>query len=289
MPMRWADSIELAKTELEPELVLLAEHLADSPLTANNVCTWTRKDPKLARVLEHLQDGRVRVLESYSSKLFKLSTYEGCTLWGIRIIIPKPGREAVLQKLHEGCPCITKMKALARMYIWWPGINADFEKSVRLSAECQEVQSSTIALLNPWKWPTRLCARLHLHFAGLFLWLTPTRNGLKQRVNLPHPQNCVRYVWLTRNHCYWQWYDPSVLTCISVCMHLISCSWNLVHVVLYYFVLTSHILFIVTSLPIINMPIASFSVVYCHAVSCVTCMFSITCWPNSNSLTCCLQ
>ena len=64
---------------------------------------------------------------------------------------------------------MTKMKALPRMYIWWPGINTDIEKSVRVCSECQEVQSSTpAALLHSWKWPTRPWARLHLDFAGLF-------------------------------------------------------------------------------------------------------------------------
>ena len=151
---------EPTKTVLEPELVLLAEHLADSPVTANDIQTWTRRDPKLARVLQYLQQGWPNggdpELETYSSRCLELSTYEGCIMWGTRIVIPEPGREAVLQELHEGHPAITRMKALARMYVWWTGINADIEKSVRLCSECQEVQSSPpTAPLNPWKWPTR--------------------------------------------------------------------------------------------------------------------------------------
>ena len=56
----------------------------------------------------------------------------------------------------------------ARMYIWWPGVSADIEESVRHCRECHEVQSSPpVAPLPPWKWPTRPWARLHLHFAGL--------------------------------------------------------------------------------------------------------------------------
>ena len=53
------------------------------------------------------------------------------------------------------------------MYVWWPGITADIEKSVRLCHLCQETQSTPpVAPLNPWKWPTRPWARLHLDFAG---------------------------------------------------------------------------------------------------------------------------
>ena len=75
----------------------------------------------------------------------------------------------MLQELHEGHPGMSKMKALARMYVWWPGIDSDIEKSVRICTECQEVQSSPpIAPLNPWKWLTRLWFRLHLDFMGPF-------------------------------------------------------------------------------------------------------------------------
>ena len=60
---------------------------------------------------------------------------------------------------------MSRMKSLARMYVWWPNINA-----VRLCHECQQVQSSpAVAPLNPWKWPSRPWARLHLDFAGPFL------------------------------------------------------------------------------------------------------------------------
>ena len=165
--------VEPAQTETPPELVLLAEHLADSPVTADDIRVWTRRDPKLSRVMQHIQQGWPsngdQELGNYSAKRTELSMYEGCILWGTRIIIPEPGREAVIQELHEGHPGMTRMKALARMYVWWPGIDAEIEKSVQLCEKCQEMQSSPpLAPLNPWKWPTRPWARLHLDFAGPF-------------------------------------------------------------------------------------------------------------------------
>jgi len=156
-----------------PELVRLAEHLNESPVTASDIRVWTQRDVKLARVLQHIQQGWPNngdpELEPYSSRRLELSCFDGCIMWGTRIVIPPPGREAVLQELHEGHPGITRMKSLARMYVWWPGISADIEKSVRLCRECQEVQSSPpLAPLHPWKWLTRPWARLHLDFAGPF-------------------------------------------------------------------------------------------------------------------------
>ena len=162
-----------AKVFEEPELVLLAEHLQDSPVTADDIRVWTQRDQKLTRVLEYIQRGWPTdgdpELEPYSSRRLELTSYEGCIMWGTRIVIPPQGREAVLLELHEGHPGITRMKFLARMYIWWPGISADIEKSVRLCQDCQQVQSSPpLAPLHPWKWPTRPWARLHLDFAGPF-------------------------------------------------------------------------------------------------------------------------
>lgn len=90
-------------------------------------------------------------------------------MWGSQVIVPPPGRQAVLRELLEGHPGMTPMKGLSRMYVWWPGINQDIEKSGRLCQQCQEVQSTPpVAPLNPWKWPTRPWARLHLDFAGPF-------------------------------------------------------------------------------------------------------------------------
>ena len=108
-------------------------------------------------------------LEPFSSKRSELSIHDGCVLWGSRVVVPKKGRDAIIQELHKGHPGMSKMKGLARMYVWWPGIDADMEKSVRRCSSCQEVRSSPpLAPLNPCKWPSRPWSRLHLDFAGPF-------------------------------------------------------------------------------------------------------------------------
>ena len=156
-----------------PELVLLLEHLDESPVSSRDIATWTRRDPLLSRVLEYIRNGWPSEgtgnvdLNQYSAKKTELSAHSDCILWGCRVLIPEQGRQAILMELHEGHPGMSRMKSLARMYVWWPGLDADIEKSVRLCQACQVVQSLPPHVpLNPWKWPSRSWARLHLDFAG---------------------------------------------------------------------------------------------------------------------------
>ncbi len=156
-----------------PEVVLLMEYLDDLPVTANDIRHETRKDPILSKVHQYLRVGwpkeRDKELERFSSKRIELSIQDDCILWGSRVVVPQKGQDAIIQELHEGHPGMSKMKALARMYVWWPGIDADIERSVRRCRSCQEVRSSPpLAPLNPWKWPSRPWSRIHLDFAGPF-------------------------------------------------------------------------------------------------------------------------
>ena len=62
------------------------------------------------------------------------------------------------------------MKSLARMYVWWPGLDADIENAVKGCERCQENQSDpAVIAIEPWKWPAHPWSRLHLDFAGPFL------------------------------------------------------------------------------------------------------------------------
>ena len=90
-------------------------------------------------------------------------------MWGTRVIIPTACRDAVLTELHKGHHGITRMKGLARMYVWWPGITKDIERTVQQCSVCQMHQSiPSVAPLHLWSRPTRpwAWARLHLNYAG---------------------------------------------------------------------------------------------------------------------------
>ena len=156
---------------MAPELVLLLDHLADSPTTVNDIRSWTRHDPVLAQVLQFIERGWPQNLDSSFSPCLshktELSLLDRCILWGSRVVIPAQGQKAVLHELHSAHPGMTKMKSLARMNVWWPGLDKDIEESVHSCNECQLNQSNPPAApLNPWSWPSRQWARIHLDYAG---------------------------------------------------------------------------------------------------------------------------
>ena len=164
-----------SETTLPAETILLIENLDNSPVSSSQIRLWTRRDPLFSRVLRHLNEGwpnscREEELLPYYSKRTELSVHDGCLLWGGRVIVPQPGREPILRELHGGHPGISRMKTLARMFVWWPGMETDIETVVQQCHECQQQRPSPPpAPLHPWEWPSRPWARLHLDFAGPFL------------------------------------------------------------------------------------------------------------------------
>ena len=106
----------------------------------------------------------------FKNRDLELSVQDGCILWGNRVVVPKPGRKAILGMLHDSHPGITRMKALARGIVWWPGIDGDPESQVKSCQACQvNRKSPPVTPLHPWEFPPRPWARLHIDFAGPFM------------------------------------------------------------------------------------------------------------------------
>ena len=75
----------------------------------------------------------------------------------------------MLQELHETHIGVSKMKSLARAYIWWPDIYQQIEALVKTCPVCQESRSCPpVAPLHPWEWPSQPWSRIHLDYFGPF-------------------------------------------------------------------------------------------------------------------------
>ena len=101
---------------------MLLDYLADSPVTVSDISRWTRRDPVLSQVLQFVLQGWPNKCDSlmmaYFSRKTELSVMDGCLLWGSHVIVSPPGQQVVLQELHYAHPGMSKMKSLARMYMW---------------------------------------------------------------------------------------------------------------------------------------------------------------------------
>eukprot|EP00731_Ephydatia_muelleri_P005042 Em0002g1218a len=161
------------------DTVLMMEALSDmgSAVSATTIKSWTDRDPVLSRVRRMVLHGWQQQegvdFQPYEQRKHELSVEDGCVLWGSRVVVPSAGREAVVRLLHEGHPGISRMKALARGVVWWPGLDSQLESKVKECVACQSSRKSPPkAPLHPWEWPTKPWVRLHVDFAGPFLGKT---------------------------------------------------------------------------------------------------------------------
>ena len=143
------------------------------PVTALQVANCTKKDPLLSQVYRYTQSGWPREVDSvllpYWNRRTELAVEGGCLLWGIRVVIPQKLRDTVLRELHRDHPGMVRMKAIARSYLWWEGLDGDIESVVRSCQACQSVRNApATAPLHPWLWPTKPWQRIHIDFAGPF-------------------------------------------------------------------------------------------------------------------------
>ena len=64
---------------------------------------------------------------------------------------------------------ISRLKSVARSYIWWPGLDKAIEEVVKSCISCQAVKHSpAVAPVQPWTWPNQPWKRIHLDFASPF-------------------------------------------------------------------------------------------------------------------------
>ena len=158
-----SDSVDIMMMELDR-----------APVTAEEVKSWSRQDPVIAKVIDLVLTGWAEGKYSHDLKVFQLrkdelSVLDGCLLWGSRIVIPPEGQNRVLEQLHKCHPGISRMKSLTCSYVWWPGMDSNIEQLINTCVRYQQYQKSTDkAPIHPWEWPTKPWQRLHIDYAGPF-------------------------------------------------------------------------------------------------------------------------
>ena len=83
----------------------------------------------------------IEQLQPYQQRKGQLSVHGGCVLLGSRVVVPVAGQAKVIEESHQGHPGITRMKGLARSFVWWPGMYKQLEEKVRSCTSCQQNQN----------------------------------------------------------------------------------------------------------------------------------------------------
>ena len=156
------------------ETILVMDMLNSLPVTAQHIKKWTDRDVILTKLHRFLIDGSPLPddpeFRPYKQRHTELSIHDGCILWGTRVIVPPPGRSKTLEQLHVGHPGASRMKNLARCFVWWPGIDLEVDETVKNCDSCQRSRNSpAVAPLQPWEWPKRAWAHIHIDFVGPLL------------------------------------------------------------------------------------------------------------------------
>ncbi len=86
-----------------------------------------------------------------------------------RVLIPTSLRSQILDELHETHLGISKIKQLARHYVYWPGIDRVTERLVKGCESCALTKSNPLKVaIHPWEVPENNWSGTHIDYAGPF-------------------------------------------------------------------------------------------------------------------------
>ena len=107
-------------------------------------------------------------LRPYHKRKDELIVEANCLLWGRKVIVPEKLQNKVLEELHTAHPGVVRMKSIARIHVWWPGIDKKIEEVVKGCLPCQSNRNKPpLTSLHLWNWPSQPWCRLHLDFLEL--------------------------------------------------------------------------------------------------------------------------
>jgi len=150
--------------------VNFVDHLETKIVSAADVAAETAKDPVFIEAHFYTQHGWPQeppaILKTYHDKMYEHSSLDGCLLRGNRVAVPSALQTTVVQRLHEIHPGVSKMKRLARSYVWWPVIDRQIESAVAECLVCQTLHRNIPHNpFVPWTWAPPRWQRIFVDFA----------------------------------------------------------------------------------------------------------------------------
>jgi len=152
-------------SSINEEVHLLCEGsilwVSTQKLTFQSLQEETLKDKLLSKIIYDLRESNTTESE--------FTIHNNILFRGQRVVIPFTLQALVLQELHRTHIGISKMKQLARRYVYWKSIDKDIERLVRECVACANIKISPAkAPLHPWEEPDDNWQRIHIDYAGPF-------------------------------------------------------------------------------------------------------------------------
>ncbi|XP_055836448.1 uncharacterized protein LOC129905093 [Episyrphus balteatus] len=147
---------------------LILEDLDTTPINAKVIRNLTMNDKLLNKVYSYIKKGWPVKLASNEKELKPFFEHYD------RVIIPEALQSRALKYIHEGHWGCSRMKQLARRYIWFPDMDKQIEKLVANCVICQTSASNPKKDYVNWQPAENPWERIHLDFAGQFfnkMWL----------------------------------------------------------------------------------------------------------------------
>ena len=148
--------------------VVLTEQL---PILASQIAKASETDKEIASVLTYVQHGNWpsntnKSISPFYNRRQELSVVDGCLVWGRHVVIPQVFHQCLLKELHVNHLGMSRMKALARSYLWWPHLDRDIEQVARNCHQCELVApNSPASPVHPWLVPHNAWERIHMDHA----------------------------------------------------------------------------------------------------------------------------
>ncbi|XP_062714152.1 uncharacterized protein K02A2.6-like [Aedes albopictus] len=103
----------------------------------------------------------------YYNRRDSLSIVNGCVMLHDRVVVPDQFRKKILKQFHRGHPGVVRMKAIARSFVYWPGIDDEIEEFVRNCNPCCVAGKAPVkTTLESWPAPSKPWSRIHIDYAG---------------------------------------------------------------------------------------------------------------------------
>ena len=108
------------------------------PVRTDKIAQLTANDPILSKVMTFVQQGWPNQVQA---ELKPYHTNEKL-------------QSKVLEELHTAHPGVVRMKSIARIHIWLPGIDKKIEEVVKSCLPSQTIRNKpTLTSLHCWNWP----------------------------------------------------------------------------------------------------------------------------------------